>query len=75
MSETEHDRKQRFAATSACLYHSLLAGADPCNAANEPLFDQLAGGAAVVLSHDLQKAKVCAASPLRGLEVFNDQAS
>ena len=65
MSETEHDRKQRFAATSACLYHSLLAGADPsCTAANEPLFDQLTGGAAAVLSHDLQKAKVCAASPL-----------
>jgi hypothetical protein len=29
MSETEYDRKQQFAATSAFLYHSLLAGADP----------------------------------------------
>jgi hypothetical protein len=43
MSETEHDRKQRVAATSASLYHSLLRGADPCTSANAPLFDQLTG--------------------------------
>jgi hypothetical protein len=36
MSETENDRKQLFAATSARLYHSLLAGADPCTAAMNP---------------------------------------
>jgi hypothetical protein len=26
-SEPEHDREQRFAVTSVCLYHSLLASA------------------------------------------------
>jgi hypothetical protein len=45
MSETEHDRKQRVAATSAYIYHSLLAGARRCTRQMNPCLIRLAARA------------------------------